>query len=230
MPLKILVVDDETQVLDVVKLMMENLGCEVVTYVDSRKAAEILETQKFDGVLLDVRMPDLDGFELARRIRGSPPNATVPIVMLTGLEDVETMREGFRAGATFFLPKPFTQERAWSLYTAMRGAMLTEKRRHARLPLRTPVRCAWGPYHDKAFTGDSVNISEGGMVIESAGGVDVGAEVELEFLLPQVMKLVRLQGEVLRKEAPDRIAVGFSAVTPEDFDAIRKFIRWGVKR
>ena len=96
-----MVVDDEPAVLDLIKSMIEPMGCEIQTMDDSRAAAERLETEKFDGVLVDVVMPHLDGFELTKRIRRSRNNRE--IVMLTGFDDVDTIRKGFGAGATCFL-------------------------------------------------------------------------------------------------------------------------------
>src|SRR5271157_3835465 len=105
--MKILLVDDEPEVCRLVKTMVEPLGVEVRTSSDSREAALILQTEKFDGIMLDVAMPNLDGVELTRKIRASPPNQQVPIIMITGMDDVETMRRAFEAGATFFIGKPF---------------------------------------------------------------------------------------------------------------------------
>ena len=65
--------------------------------VDSREAARAVETQKLEGVILDVLMHNLDGFELTELIRKSKANPRVPIVMLTGLDDVHTMRRAFKA-------------------------------------------------------------------------------------------------------------------------------------
>jgi CheY-like chemotaxis protein len=70
--MKVLLVDDEADVCRLVKTMVEPLGVEVRTCSDSREAASILETEKFDGIMLDVAMPNLDGIELTRKIRTTP--------------------------------------------------------------------------------------------------------------------------------------------------------------
>ena len=69
MALKILAVDDEPEILMLLKDMIEPLGCELLPVHDSREAARLIELEKFDGVIVDVKMPHLDGFELTRRIR-----------------------------------------------------------------------------------------------------------------------------------------------------------------
>ena len=64
--------------------------------------------------------------------------------MLTGEDDIDTMRRGFKAGVTFFAVKPPNRERCYHLFNAVRGAMETERRRHHRLPYHTPVTCTLG--------------------------------------------------------------------------------------
>ena len=139
--MKILVVDDEPEVCKLIKTMVEPLGVEVRTSSDSREAALIVENEKFDGIMLDAAMPNLDGFDLTRKIRTTPPNQQAPIIMITGMDDVDTMRRAFKAGATFFIGKPFSREKIYAIFRTARGAMLAERRRYARLPYRTTVTC-----------------------------------------------------------------------------------------
>ncbi len=127
MLMKLLVVDDDLAALDLVKALVEPLGYAVLALADSRQAAECVNEQKFDGIFVDVQMPNLDGFELTELIRASRSNSRVPIVMITALEDVETMRHGYKAGVTFFLTKPFNPEKLRGLLLAMRSTMLRER-------------------------------------------------------------------------------------------------------
>jgi len=226
MSLKIMAVDDEPQVLNLLKGIIEPLGCEVQTLTESREAVRRLENEKFDGVFVDVRMPHPDGFELTQMVRSSPLNRDIPVVMLTGYDDVETMRKGFQAGATFFLGKPFTRERVEGLFKATRGIMLREKRRHARLPYRTPVDCRWGTKH---FKSTSLNIGEGGMLLEPSGGLEVDQQVELEFAMPQLAGPCKVRAQVVYKEPPDRMGVEFLSMEPEDREALQSYILGGVK-
>ncbi len=226
MALKILVVDDEQDILKLVKGLLEPLGVEVLGLADSREAAQRVNNEKFDGVFLDSRMPYLDGFGLAKSIRGSPLNGKVPIVMLSGANDVETMRKGFQAGITFFLSKPINLERMAGLLRAMRGTLLNEKRRYARLPLRTSVSCLLG---DKRFNSESLNISEGGMMLETSGGAGVGQEIHVEFSIPPAPHKVRARSKVARKDPPDRMGIQFLNLSPEDRVAIQKYITGKIK-
>lgn len=247
MSLKLLIVDDEPDVLKVIKAMAEPWGYEIHALSDSQQALVRLEQEKFDGIVLDAMMPPPDGFELARQVRASALNGSTPVIMITGLSDVDTMRKCFAEGVTFFLNKPFTHERMYNLFNAVRGSMLRERQRSARLPLRTNVECRFGEFGEKHFRAESVNLGEGGMLLEPSGGLDVGQEVELEFSLPVVIAKHetvppkprrsifaepaapeagprRIRARVLRKAPPDRVAVQFVSLAPQNAEVIRRFI------
>jgi hypothetical protein len=108
--------------------------------------------------------------------------------MLTGEDDIDTMRKGFKAGVTFFAVKPPNRERFLRLFNAVRGAMETERRRHHRLPYRTSVTCFMGDPSKNRFVAESLEIGEGGMAVKPSGGAEVGQTIEVEFLLPQLSR------------------------------------------
>jgi CheY-like chemotaxis protein len=219
--MKILLVDDEPEICRLVKTMVEPLGVEVRTSSDSREAALILETEKFDGIMLDVAMPNLDGVELTRKIRATPPNQQAPIIMITGLDDVDTMRRAFEAGATFFIGKPFTREKIYAIFRTAHGAMLAERRRHARLPYRTVVTCVRGA---ERFNATSTNIGEGGMGLESSGPAVVGDVLTLEFNMPDVKKPIKVTGKIRVKEASGRTSIEFIDLSDVGRDVIREYV------
>jgi CheY-like chemotaxis protein len=221
MALKVMAVDDEANILKMFRVMVEPLGYEVHTFQDSRDASRALQDEKFDGVFLDLRMPYLDGLELTRQIRASAQNHDIPVIMLTGYDDVETMRRGFKAGISMFLGKPFTQERLSRLLNAVRGAMIQEKRSCARLPFRTIVLCR---YHKHTFRASSINLGENGILIDTSGGLEVGQEFTLELALPDIPGLSTLHGRVVRKEPPDRMGVQFINLGQDAREAIHTFI------
>ncbi len=247
MSVKIMVVDDEPDVLKLIKTIVEPWGYEVLALADSREAARRLDTDKFDGLVLDILMPYVDGFELVRRVRASPLNSGVPVLMITALSDVDTLRKCFALGVTFLLTKPFTYEHMHSLFSAARGSMLQERRRHARLPFCTLVECRFGAMGQKQFRAVSVNLGESGILLEPSGGLEVGEEVILEFTLPQVRhaqeptrqeskksflpepatppgELCTIRGKIVRKAPPDRIGVQFVDPTPANRQAIQRYI------
>jgi CheY-like chemotaxis protein len=107
MPTKILAVDDNPAILEVLQIMLEDLGCDVLALSDSRQAAEQVKQQEFDGILLDAQMPFMDGLELAQLIRHSAKNPAVPIVMLTGSRRGSDRGSSPQGPVTFFMEKPF---------------------------------------------------------------------------------------------------------------------------
>ena len=226
MSLKLMLVDDDPDVLKVLKTLLESLGYEVLALADSREAAQRVDLQKLDGVFVDACMPHLDGPELVRRIRSSSSNSSVPIVMLTGYDDVETMRAGFRAGITFFLAKPPQLTHLASLLKPLHGAMLREKRSYIRLPLRAIVNCRT---ERNTFTAASLNIGEGGMLLDSQTLLEVGQEVDLRFSMPQTGAMLNPRVQVVRKEASNRMGVRFLFLSSEDRKAIQDFVAGVVK-
>ena len=219
--MKILLVDDEPEICRMIKAMVQPLGVEVRTSSDSREAASILEHEKFDGIMLDVAMPGLDGFQLARKIRTTPPNQQAPIIMLTGMDDVETMRRAFEAGVTFFIGKPISRERVYAIFRTARGAMLAERRRNSRLPYRTTVNCVW---EEERFTSMSINISEGGMGLEGSGGAAVGDVVTLEFNMPEAKESIKVTGKIRNKDASGRTSIEFIDPAEASRGVIREYI------
>ena len=226
MTFKLMIVDDDPGALDLIKAVVEPLGYETVALENSREAVKRIDEEKVDGVFVDARMPLLDGFELTRRIRNSRSNGSVPIVMITGCDDAESMRKGFNAGVTFFLAKPVIPAKLRGLMKAIYSAVLREKRRYLRLPLRTAVSCSVG---DKHFQAGCINISETGMLLENSGGLIVGDELSLEFLLPAVREPVKLRAKIVRKDPEDRIGVQFTALTPGHLQTIQDYVAGKVK-
>lgn len=102
---KILVVDDEKNILDVVKAYLEKDGLDVVTAMDGESAMSMLNSETFHLVVLDLMLPKLTGEEVCRRIRAS---SSIPIIMLTAKADEEERIEGISIGADDYLTKPFS--------------------------------------------------------------------------------------------------------------------------
>lgn len=102
---RILVVDDEERMVRFIRLNLEHDGFEVVEAFNGRQALEKLRDTTPDLVLLDVMMPDLDGFEVLQMIREM---SNVPVIMLTAKGDEEDRVRGLELGADDYIPKPFS--------------------------------------------------------------------------------------------------------------------------
>ena len=222
--LRVMAVDDDAAVLKLLKAQLEFLGCEVIDVQDSRVALERLTQEKVDGLFVDVLMPHVDGFLLTKEARLSKLNRRVPIVMLTGMDNAQTMRKGFEAGANFFIGKPFTRERVHNLLGATRGAMLRERERYTRLAYSTKVDCTWGTEPLKRFRCESVNISEGGMMLTPSGELAIGQEMEVAFKLPDASEFIRTRAMVVREASSSAIGIQFLKLNERDESDLRGYI------
>jgi DNA-binding response OmpR family regulator len=106
----ILVVDDDPHSLDIVRTFLEARGYTVATAVDGKEALAKLEEVNPALVLLDVMMPGMDGWEVARVIKNHPQYSRARVVMLTARSDYADKHEGLRAGADDYLVKPIQLE------------------------------------------------------------------------------------------------------------------------
>jgi CheY-like chemotaxis protein/MinD-like ATPase involved in chromosome partitioning or flagellar assembly len=122
---KILIVDDEIDTLRLIGLMLEKQGYNIVAAESGLKALEVIKREKPDLVLLDVMMPDLDGFEVAKRIRGDMEIGETPIIMFTAKTQVEDKVIGLESGADVYLTKP-TQPR--ELFAQVKVLLARSKR------------------------------------------------------------------------------------------------------
>jgi signal transduction histidine kinase len=103
----VLVVDDEPHNLEVLQGFLQLEGFNVITAADGEAALLALPDGQPDLVLLDVRLPGLDGYEVCRRIKDNPATAFVPVVMVTALQGTQERVRGAAAGADEFLSKPY---------------------------------------------------------------------------------------------------------------------------
>ena len=103
---QVLVVDDDRLLRLHVREVLASVGIEVVEAADGHEALEAVRRTRFDAVLLDVRMPGMDGLETCRELRRLCGDIRLPVFMLTGLDDHETIDEAFASGATDFATKP----------------------------------------------------------------------------------------------------------------------------
>jgi CheY-like chemotaxis protein len=217
--LKVLIVEDDLASLELMTEVLRSLEAEVRPISDSEKAAILVNEEKFDGIFLDLEMPNLNGFALAQQVRKSSWNKLTPIVIVTGREERDTMHEAFAGGANFFLQKPVDKRKLAVLFRAVRGTMVENRRRYARVPLQTIVTCAVGA---KVSQGRTWNLSQGGMQVE-AGRLSLGDKVRISFRLPSSGVAIDAEGRV--KWANDtRQGIEFTKLSSEANVAIREFI------
>ena len=104
--MRILCVDDQPMNLDLLEAFLAGENFTILKAENGREALEIIEQDQVDLVLLDVMMPEIDGFEVCRRIKADPQKRTIPVVMITAYAEKENRIRGIEVGAEDFLSKP----------------------------------------------------------------------------------------------------------------------------
>lgn len=103
--MKVLIIEDEKLLAESLKTLLSAKGFDVETVYDGETGAEYAELGIYDLLILDVMMPGMDGYQVARSVRAK--RCSVPILMLTAKSDVADRIEGLNAGADYYLTKPF---------------------------------------------------------------------------------------------------------------------------
>jgi DNA-binding response OmpR family regulator len=106
----ILLADDSITIRSMVATRLERSGYEVAQASDGEEALELALRLLPDLAILDVEMPRLTGYELTRRLRESEATAALPIVLLTGKDNEADVAEGYAAGASEYIKKPFSPQ------------------------------------------------------------------------------------------------------------------------
>ena len=125
--MKILVVEDEVLLADSLKTLLERKGFEVECVYDGEAGTEYAELGVYDLLILDVMMPKMDGYQVARRVRAD--RCGTPILMLTARSGVEDRIGGLNAGADYYLTKPFDSRELLACVNALlrrQGAEVNE--------------------------------------------------------------------------------------------------------
>ncbi len=104
---RVMVVDDDPVILHLVVMNLELEGHEVVTATTGPDALEIARTQRPQALLLDVMLPDIDGFEVCRTLQQNATTAAIPVVLLSARALASDVERGLAAGAVEYVTKPF---------------------------------------------------------------------------------------------------------------------------
>ena len=221
--MKILAVDDDLHALGTMQRLLRFFGMTVCALSSSLEAAERIEKERFDGMFLDVIMPEMDGLELTRRVRQSALNQNTVIVIVSGGDQEPTMKKAYEAGASAFLHKPFDHRQLAHLLNTTRGSLLTERRQHKRVALVTEVSCQVG---SQRFTATTEKVSEGGMSFSATAKKPLpeGKKVSVAFALPGRASLIQATGSVLAVVDSNWVSLRFEEIKAEDKQLIREFV------
>lgn len=106
MPEKILIVDDDLETLRLLGMMLQRKGYEIIAANSGETAISMVKKELPDLIVLDVMMPVIDGYQVAREIRNDPVTAQIPILMFTSKSQIDDKVTGYDAGADDYLTKP----------------------------------------------------------------------------------------------------------------------------
>ena len=217
--LKLLVVEDDLPSLELMAEVFTSLQADVCPVNNSETAATLVGKEKFDGIFLDLEMPRLHGFDLTNRIRESSWNKSTPIIVVSGRNDRETMRQSFSVGASYFLQKPVDRQKLSRPLRTVRGGMLQNRRRCVRIPLHADLMCS---VEMRTVRGTCWNISQTGMQVE-VFGLKPGNIVQLSFRLPPSRENIDASAVVVWV-GQNRQGIQFKKMSTHNQDLIRDFI------
>ena len=158
---KLLVVDNERYVRRALKDALGKCGYDVIEAANGQSALETAFQENIDGILLDVEMPVMDGWQVLTQVREDPRTQTLPVIMLTSFPSVETESTGIRLGASHLIPKPWHPE---TLAITVRVA-LRESQHSAMATPPAPVAGQPPPATGRRAPGSQKAIGTGGKLI-----------------------------------------------------------------
>jgi two-component system chemotaxis response regulator CheY len=107
---RVLVVDDSNSMRQMIRFTLEEEGCEIFEAENGKRGTELLPEATPELIITDINMPEMNGLDFIRAVRGDSAYKFVPILVLTTESEQQKQEEGKQAGATAWLVKPFTPE------------------------------------------------------------------------------------------------------------------------
>lgn len=107
---KILVIDDEYSFSEFARIMLDSIGCDVVTCNEGRKALSVAQAEKPNLILLDLSMPDVDGLTVLKHFKSDPVIKEVPVLLCTLSRSQQQISEAFHSGAIYYISKPLRKD------------------------------------------------------------------------------------------------------------------------
>ena len=106
----ILIVEDDDDGRTVISKIVESLGYNQLSFGSGREAIEAIKTKNVDLALIDIMMPEMNGYEVLKAIREMPQYASLPCIMVTAKDEDSEVIEGYKYGADYYIPKPYTSK------------------------------------------------------------------------------------------------------------------------
>jgi CheY-like chemotaxis protein len=217
---RVLVVDDDAKMCELIQEVLHTVDIESLTLTASGEAVPHLVREKFDAIFLDVRMPSPDGLELTRKIRATGLNLTTPIIVITGDDDRALLGRAFSAGASFFLFKPVERQDILRLVRVTQGSIEQERRRFRRVKVKCKVSIESGSLR---LTGSTLDLSIGGTCVQASPGLPLGAPAQVNLEMKSGPPLA-LPARVLRVFGEDCMGMQFENLGAPQSKALQEFL------
>ena len=104
---RVLIVEDDKNISKLVKYNLEKADYDCTASSTGERALELLKNQPVDLIILDIMLPEMDGFEVCRVLKSDKKTAAIPVLFITAMESVPDMIKGFQTGAADYITKPF---------------------------------------------------------------------------------------------------------------------------
>lgn len=147
---RVLIVDDEKNIRLTLSQALSSLDVEVDTAEDGEQALQKIKGNEFDIILLDLRMPNIDGMEVLRRLRDERPD--IPVIIITAHGNIQSAVEAMKLGAIEFLPKPFVPDQIRQLVSRVldRYKLIAEEAHDYATCFELAKRCLSERHYDAA--------------------------------------------------------------------------------
>jgi len=121
----ILIVDDEEDIRIILHAFLDSEGYNILEAPDGPAGLKTAQNQKVDMILLDIMMPGMDGFQTLDNLRSNSVTQDIPVIMLTGLDEKDKIRNALSKGVTYYVTKPFdNMDLASKIRTVLSGQMI----------------------------------------------------------------------------------------------------------
>lgn len=210
---RILVADDDPPVRSALTRLLRSEGLEVLETGDGDDALRLSREERPDLVLLDVMMPGRNGFDVCAELKADPHTALMPVVMLTGLTDVEDRVKGIEAGADDFLSKPFDRlELLARVRSALKTKRYTDELEDAEAVLFTLARSIEGkdPY------------TEGHCERLASAAAELGARLGLPVDDLTALRRAGVVHDIGKVAVPDALLMKPGALSADEWEVMRR--------
>ena len=130
---RIMVVDDDPDTSTILVRHLEREGLVSIAANSGAECLRLVHADQIDVILLDLMMPDMDGFQICKALKDDPSTAEIPIILITARDDMEARSEGMRLGVGDFLAKPFSRKQLVGRIRAQLEIVATERETAATL-------------------------------------------------------------------------------------------------